>query len=300
MVRPARFGFNNETASSNAFQQAPKRGEAAQKIQTLALKEFDNFVQSLKEKGIQVLVMPDSVDPPKPDAIFPNNWFCSLPSGELVIFPMQAPNRREEKSDEILQRICKAFQVKDVEDWSEYEAENFFLEGTGSMIFDHEHKTVYACLSARTHKALFERFARAHGYRPIHFEALDEKGQPIYHTNVMMHIGQTYAVICLEAIKNKAERIRIAQELQSSDHEIIEISLSQVHQFAGNMLQVAGRQAEPFTIMSQTAFDSLTADQKQVLAIHSTLLPVAIPTIENIGGGSARCMIAEIFQDKKH
>lgn len=296
MVRPASFGFNAETAGNNAFQN--NLNQASADVQKRALEAFDQYVQKLRDHQIDVLVIEDTENPPKPDAIFPNNWFCTLPGGKVIVFPMYAHNRREEKRDEILQELASHYKVTDVEDWSEYEAENFFLEGTGSMIFDHENKTVYACLSARTHKPLLETFARAHGYRPIYFEASDEQGTPIYHTNVMMHIGTTYAVICLEAIKNKAERIRVAQELQDSGHEVISISLDQVHQFAGNMIQVMSTKGKPYTLMSQSALNSLSEQQREILSIHSQPLPIDISVIETVGGGSVRCMVAEIFLEK--
>lgn len=298
MVRPASFGFNSQTALNNAYQQNPGVDQPQATIQKQALEEFDRYVSTLRAHDIAVEVIQDSKTPPKPDAIFPNNWFCTLPSGKVIIFPMFAANRREEKREEILQTLKNQYHVSDFEDWSEYEAENFFLEGTGSMIFDHPNKTVYACLSARTHKPLLETFARAHGYKPIYFNASDAKGTPIYHTNVMMHIGTTYAVICLESIKNKAERIRIAQELQRSGHEVIQITLDQVAHFAGNMLQVESKSGKSYILMSQSAFDILSSEQKQILSIHSEPLAVDISTIETVGGGSARCMVAEIFLQK--
>jgi len=294
MVRPASFGFNSETAANNAYQQNPDK-ELANSIQKRALEEFDRYVAALRTHDIAVEVIEDSKIPPKPDAIFPNNWFCTLPSGKVIIFPMFAPNRREEKREEILQILKSRYKFSDFEDWSEYEAENFFLEGTGSMIFDHPGKCVYACLSARTHKPLLETFARAHGYRPVFFTASDHKGVPIYHTNVMMHIGTTYAVICLESIKNQAERIRIKQELQRSGHEVIPITLDQVAHFAGNMLQVQSKTGKSYTLMSRSAWNILSSEQQQTLSVHSEPLVVDIPTIEKTGGGSARCMVAEIF-----
>jgi len=298
MVRPASFGFNPETALSNAYQKQ-LQGIDPETIEQSALQEFDQYVATLRSVGIDVLVIQDRKEPVKPDAVFPNNWFCTLPGGQVILFPMLAANRREEKQDEILQQIKDHYKVSDFEDWSEYEAENFFLEGTGSMIFDHPNKTVYACLSERTHKPLLETFARAHGYRPVHFMATDAGGKAIYHTNVMMHIGATYAVICLQSIRNQAERIRISQELTTSGHEIIDITLEQVKAFAGNMLQVQNKSGLPYTLMSETAYQSLTPEQKHILQIHSQLLPVAIPTIESVGGGSARCMVAELFLSKK-
>ncbi|HTN38332.1 MAG TPA: arginine deiminase-related protein [Arachidicoccus sp.] len=297
MVRPAAFGFNTETAANNVFQQKISAGQEA--LSSQAIQEFDRYVQTLREHKIDVCVIEDSAVPVKPDAIFPNNWFCTMPDGKIIVFPMFAPNRREEKRDAILLQLSHDFKVTDVEDWSEYEAENFFLEGTGSMIFDHENKTVYACISARTHNSLLDTFARSHGYRVVSFHAKDENGAPIYHTNVMMHIGDTYCVICLDSIQDEAQRIRVSQELSAAGHEIIPISLAQVRAFAGNMLQVKNSEGEKFTLLSQKAFESLTGEQKDILGIHTRLLPMAIPTIETIGGGSARCMVAEIFLERK-
>ncbi|ANI89714.1 amidinotransferase [Arachidicoccus ginsenosidimutans] len=298
MVRPAGFGYNAETADNNTFQHN-ETSISATNISKKAVEEFDAFVKLLREKNIDVTVVEDSATPVKPDAVFPNNWFCTLPDGKLIVFPMFAANRREEKRDDILQQITHDFSVSDVEDWSEYEADNFFLEGTGSMIFDHANKTVYACISPRTHKALFERFAKTHHYKPIIFSAKDENDVPIYHTNVMMHIGESYAVVCLDAIKNETEKIYIAQTLREAGHEIIPISFEQMNAFAGNMIQVRNKFGEPFTILSKTGFDSLTLEQKYILSVHTNLLPVNISTIETIGGGSARCMIAEIFLERK-
>lgn len=297
MVRPASFGYNNETAANNVFQQ--KINASTAQISRQAVQEFDQFVAILEKNQLDVLVIEDSASPIKPDAIFPNNWFCTMPSGKIIVFPMYAPNRREEKSDELLVTLTEKFKTTDVEDWSEYEADNFFLEGTGSMIFDHENKIVYACLSDRTHKALFETFSRNHGYRAIHFLAKDENGAPIYHTNVMMHIGETYAVICLDAIKDETERIWVSQNLSESGHEVIPITQKQVRHFAGNMIQVKNKHQKKYTILSQSAYDHLTTAQIEILSIHSHLLPVDIQTIETIGGGSARCMVAEVFLERK-
>ncbi|WP_205569555.1 citrulline utilization hydrolase CtlX [Arachidicoccus soli] len=297
MVRPASFGFNTETAVNNAFQGKETR-LSPQEIAQKAIAEFDKAVEILRAQQIEVLVIQDTEKPPKPDAVFPNNWFCTLPTGKIVLFPMFAPNRREEKRDDILQQLMGDFKVRDVEDWSEFEAENFFLEGTGSMIFDHENMVVYACISSRTHKSLFEKFAHAHGYQPIHFLSKDEKNIPIYHTNVMMHIGESYAVICLDSIKNKTERIYVSQQLTESGHEIIPITQEQVRHFAGNMMQVKNKNGKKYTILSQTAFDALSTEQKDIFAFHTQLLPIPIETIETFGGGSARCMVAEIFLQK--
>jgi len=297
MIRPAAFGFNAETAANNVFQSTPT--ESNQHVQQKALEEFDSFVDTLRKKNIEVIVVQDTNTPAKPDAIFPNNWFCTLQDGTLAVFPMYAANRRIEKRDDMLQTLVQQYQTRDVEDWSEYEAESLFLEGTGSMIIDHEHKIIYACLSPRTNKNVLERFANAHNYRVITFSSKDEGGVDVYHTNVIMHIGETYAVICLESIPDELERIAVSQALIATGHEVIPITLEQVHAYAGNMLQVKNNKGEKFTVLSKAAFKALTKEQKDVLKVHTKLLPIDITTIETVGGGSVRCMMAEIFLKKK-
>lgn len=297
MIRPAAFGYNTETAANNVFQ---SKSELSQKdIQQKAEEEFDAFVNTLRKKNIEVIVVQDTAKPIKPDAVFPNNWFCTLQDGTLAVFPMYAPNRRNEKRDDMLQQLVQQYNTRDVEDWSEYEAESLFLEGTGSMIIDHEHKIIYACLSPRTNKTVLEKFAHAHGYKAITFYSKDENGVEVYHTNVIMHIGETYAVICLESITDEIERIAVSQLLTSTGHEIIPISLQQVHDYAGNMLQVKNSKGDKYTILSKKAHKSLTKEQRDILKVHTNLLPVDITTIETIGGGSVRCMLAEIFLEKK-
>jgi hypothetical protein len=297
MVRPASFGFNAETAQNNVFQ---KKVQTSQKeIQQKAVEEFDKFVTTLRKKGIDVIVYEDTAKPVKPDAVFPNNWFCTLEDGTVAVFPMYAPNRRIEKRNDLLEMLVDKYKVRDVEDWSEYEAESLFLEGTGSMIIDQEYKVIYACISPRTNKTVLEKFAQAHAYKAMLFSSKDENGTDIYHTNVIMHLGETYAVICLESITSETERIAVSQLLISTGHEVVPISLQQVHAFAGNMLQVKNAKGEKFTILSKSAYNSLTNEQKNILQTHSTLLPIDITTIETIGGGSTRCMMAEIFLEKK-
>jgi len=297
MIRPAAFGYNAETAANNVFQSQSQL--SANDVQQKAAQEFDAFVETLRKKNIEVIVVQDTAEPIKPDAIFPNNWFCTLQDGTLAVFPMYAANRRIEKRDDMLQVLTGEYKTRDVEDWSEYEAESLFLEGTGSMIIDHEHKLIYACLSPRTNKVVLEKFAYAHGYRAITFYAKDENGIEVYHTNVIMHLGETYAVICLESITDGIERIAVSQLLTTTGHEIIPITLKQVHAYAGNMLQVKNAKGKNFTILSKQANKALTKEQKDILKIHTNLLPIDINTIETIGGGSVRCMMAEIFLEKK-
>jgi len=298
MVRPAAFGFNEETAADNSFQQKIST-LTHDNIQHAVLKEFDGFVEAMLRKGIDVIIIDDTADPPKTDAIFPNNWFLTLPGGSLSVFPMFASSRRPEKRDDILQQLNNEFEVSCFTDWSELEAEGFFLEGTGSMVMDHDNKIIYACLSQRTHLSAIEKFSQINDYRAISFEATDKNGKAIYHTNVMLCIGKDFAVVGDKCFNDEFEWIAVSQLLRSTGHENIPISQKQVSAFAGNMLQVKNNKEEPFLVMSKTAFDSLTKKQRSQLQKFNELLPVNIPTIETIGGGSARCMMAEIFLERK-
>ncbi|RZK40107.1 MAG: amidinotransferase [Hymenobacter sp.] len=290
MVRPAAFGYNAETAANNSFQVK----DANLNLEKV-LQEFDGFMQQLQQAEVEVIVVNDTIEPQKPDAVFPNNWFCTLPNGKLVLFPMFASNRRLERVPEIITQLKEKLGVNEVEDWTAFERDNMFLEGTGSMVIDHNSKTIYACLSPRTNKILLEKFAAANGYKTIAFTANDEQGQPIYHTNVMMHVGDGYAVICLEAITDEAEREAVVESLKATNHTIIDITYEQMNHFAGNMLQVMSKTGQKITVMSQSAYTSLLPLQIETLMTFSQLLPVAITTIETTGGGSARCMMAEVF-----
>ncbi len=296
MVRPAAFGFNAETAANNYFQSNPDIDK--EELQQKAVAEFDNMVQTLRSHDINVLVIEDTKEPAKPDAIFPNNWLSTSPDGNVFVYPMYAPNRRIEKRDEILQRLTKEFVVKDLQDWSEYEAEGRFLEGTGSMIIDYENKMIYACVSQRTSLSVLEKYATTNGFQAIVFLATDKNGMPVYHTNVVMALGENFCVLCEEAIEEEWELIAVRQLLESTHHTIIAITRDQMHQFAGNMLQVKNNNGEKLLIISQTAFNSLRKEQKELLEAYSTLLPIAVPTIEDVEGGSVRCMMAEIFLEK--
>ena len=297
MVRPAAFGFNTQTAANNYFQSNP--AVSNDEIQQNALIEFDNMVQTLRSHDITVLVIEDSKEPPKPDAIFPNNWLSTSPDGIVSVFPMYAPNRRTEKRDEILEQLARQFIIRDVQDWSEYEAEGRFLEGTGSMVINYDNKMIYACMSERTSLPVLEKYAAANNYQAIAFLATDKNGMPVYHTNVMMALGEDFCVLCEEAIEEEWELIAVRQLLESTGHSIIAITREQMHQFAGNMLQVKNNNNEKFLVMSQTAFNALRKEQKQMLEAFATLLPIAVPTIEEVEGGSVRCMMAEIFLERK-
>ena len=296
MVRPAAFGFNEETAANNYFQTNPGIGKEV--LQQKALAEFDNMVQLLRNEEVDVLVMEDTKEPPKPDALFPNNWLSTSPNGTVSVFPMYAPNRRAEKRDDILQQLARHFVVKDVQDWSEYEAEGRFLEGTGSMVIDHDNKMIYAAVSERTNLSVLEKYAATNNYQAIVFLATDKNGQPVYHTNVMMALGSAFCVLCEEAIEEEWELIAVRQLLESTGYTIIAITREQMHAFAGNMLEVKNKKAENVLVLSQTAFDSLRKEQKQMLEAFAELLPVPVPTIEQVEGGSVRCMMAEVFLEK--
>lgn len=293
MVRPAAFGFNIETAANNYFQSKPAISK--EELQEKALAEFDNMVQTLRSHDMEVLVIEDTKEPPKPDAIFPNNWLSTSPGGKLNVYPMYAPNRRIEKRDDILQEIGNQFIIQEVQDWSEYEVEGRFLEGTGSMIIDYENRMIYASISERTSLPLLEKYAATNNFQAIVFLATDKNGKPIYHTNVMMALGEDFCVLCEEAIEEEWELIAVRQLLESTNHSIIAISREQMHCFAGNMLQVKNKKGEKFLVLSKAAFDSLRKEQKEMLEAYSTLLPIAVPTIEEVEGGSVRCMMAEIF-----
>ena len=297
MVRPASFGFNEETSVNNYFQSNSALSKEA--VQQKALLEFDNMVQVLRDHAVTIVVIEDTKLPTKPDAVFPNNWLSTSPEGVVNVFPMYAPNRRIEKRDEILKQVASEFIVKELQDWSEYEAESRFLEGTGSMVVDYDNKMIYAAVSERTSLAVLEKYAGVNGFQAIVFLATDKNGMPVYHTNVVMALGENFCVLCEEAIEEEWELIAVRQLLESTNHTVIPITREQMHAFAGNMLQVKNNKEEKLLIMSQTAYNSLRKEQRQMLEAYSTLLPIAIPTIEEVEGGSVRCMMAEIFLEKR-
>lgn len=297
MIRPACFGYNGETAADNHFQHLPEKDNPS--VQEQALAEFDQMVSMLRAADIEVLVMEDDPTPAKPDAIYPNNWISTNPEGKIFIYPMCAPSRRPEKRDDIPEMLARDFSVTDVQDWSEFEAEGRFLEGTGSMVMDHSSKLIYAAVSERTSLSVLEKFAATNGYHAIVFLATDAEGRPIYHTNVMICLGDGFCVLCEEAIEEEWELIAVRQLLESSGHTIIPISREQMNAFAGNMLALKNKIGENILVLSQAAFASLKPKQRSMLDAYARLLPVPVPTIEKTGGGSVRCMMAEIFLEKK-
>lgn len=298
MIKPAAFGYNAETAENNYFQ-SEITDKSESEILQIAQQQFDAFTKNLEDSGVEVICVHDTPEPIKPDAVFPNNWFCTLPNGKLIVFPMYAENRRREIREDVLQMLKDKYIVSGYEDWTDRIAQEKFLESTGSIIFDHNHKIAYACLSQRTNEELFKAFCEQQGYEAVAFQASDKESREIYHTNVLMNVGETYAVICLEAIDTVKDQIKVADSLRKTGHALINISYEQMEHFAGNMLQVRNAENEKFTVLSQTAYHSLTTEQKQKLKKHTRLLPVDISMIETIGGGSVRCMMAEIFLMKK-
>ncbi|WP_282036859.1 citrulline utilization hydrolase CtlX [Saccharicrinis aurantiacus] len=297
LIRPANFGYNTETASSNAFQNNVEL--SPNQIKDKSLLEFDEVVKQLRENFINVIVFDDTISPIKPDAIFPNNWASYHHDGKVLLYPMAAPNRRLERRMDIINSLSKEFEISEMIDLSHHEKKGKYLESTGSIIFDHVNKIAYACLSDRTNKELLLEVCDLLKYKPIHFNALDDKNKAIYHTNVMMCITENTAIVCLESIKDASEKKIVTDSLTESGHEIIDISLKQVKALAGNMLGVINKMGDRILVMSKSAHESLNTDQINNISEHSKILPLDVSTIEKIGGGSIRCMIAEIFLQKK-
>jgi hypothetical protein len=297
MVRPASFGFNEQTASSNSFQN--ESVTEAKQVHQLALVEFDAMVQILRDNAIEVIVLEDTIEPRKPDALFPNNWMSLHEDGKLVLYPMLAPNRRLERRHEFVQILRDKFEVKDILDFSDRERKGQIVEGTGSLIFDHVNKIAYASRSERTSEPLAIEICKALGYNPILFDAVDEGGLPIYHTNVLMCVGEKFAILCLDAIRKEEDQDIVLNSLASTGHKVIAISYAQLKAFAGNMLEMQSSKGEPFVLLSQTAFHSLLPGQIDAITQFADLLPIRIDTIESHGGGSVRCMVGGIHTPKR-
>ena len=290
MIRPLHFIFNAETAVNNSFQ---KKGDQ-EKVTEKAIQEFDAFVKTLREQDIEVNVVEDSADPHTPDAIFPNNWISLHESGVYCLYPMFAPNRRMERKQEVLDLIRRKFHYSHLFDFTHYESQNLFLEGTGSMVLDREKRIAYACLSPRTDLRVFEDFCKKLNYQPVSFHAVDGTGQQIYHTNVMMCVADRFVVICMDSIPDPEEKKEVTQHILLSGKEMITISMDQMNQFAGNMLQLENIRKEKILVMSSAAWHSLHAEQQEKLSGYNRILHASLEHIETNGGGSARCMIAEL------
>jgi hypothetical protein len=295
MIRPVDFKFNEQTAGNNKFQIASAQDD----VQTQALKEFDGFVELLRQNDVDVTVIDDTLQPETPDSIFPNNWVSFHEDGSVYLYPMFSENRRLERRKEILDELKLKFEVNHIGDLSFYEMQHAFLEGTGSMVLDRNNKIAYACLSVRTDQEVLNNFCMLTGYEPVSFQAVDGSNFPIYHTNVMMCIGDRFAVICLDSISDPEEKLNISVSLTSSGKEIIEISLEQMNHFAGNMLQVSNKEDESLLVMSEQAYLSLHHDQITALEKYCKIIYAPLYTIEKNGGGSARCMLAEVHLPEK-
>lgn len=300
MIEPVDFRFNSQTAVNNYFQTKPEDDSTAQ---DKALKEFRGMVAKLREHGVNVVVLQDTLDPHTPDSIFPNNWISFHENKMIALYPMFAKNRRvERREDDVLALLEeKGFEAEEIMDYSSAEEDNVFLEGTGSIILDRVNKIAYACVSPRTDEELFYEFCEDFEYEPVLFEAnhtVDNERKQIYHTNVMMCVGDEYAVIALSTIDDKTEKEFVINKLTSSGKEIIDITEEQMHQFAGNMLQVGGIGNSKYLVMSENAYNSLTQEQIDQIEKFNPIIKVDINTIETLGGGSARCMMAEVFLPK--
>ena len=292
MIRPSHFGPNAQTAVSNQFQRTPSHSDAESSVQ--ALREFDGVVTALIRVGVHVIVVPDLPDRSTPDAVFPNNWVSTHNDGTAVLYPMAAGNRRAERRPDLLKRIAAEgrFELRRVIDLSWLEQAGSFLEGTGSLVLDRLHGTAFAARSARTHQSALDEFSRLAGYRIVAFDARLGAGE-VYHTNVLMSLGQHFAILCSEAIQGAAVRRAVCAELKAAKRSLIEVSADQVRHFAANCLEVDSA-GGPVLVLSETARKSLRAAQMRVLARHAALLPVDFATLERVGGGGVRCMLAEI------
>jgi len=294
MIRPAGFESNPLTAASNRFQ---GKSPLAPDVQhATALREFDGLVDNLRNAGIEVIVIDDTPEPHTPDAIFPNNWISMHADGRVVIYPMEAENRRTERRDDVIDYLVSdgGRLVSEVIDLSDHEANGHFLEGTGSMVLDRANRIAYACVATRTHLDPLGDFAQRMGYDVVAFDAVDSNGVQIYHTNVLMNVGEKLAVICDEAIPRADQREAVLARLRETGHEVVHLSYEQLDAFAGNMLELRNDNGERVIAMSQTAYNSLNEEQRATLAANGRVVSAAIDTIESSAGGSVRCMLAEV------
>ncbi len=298
MVRPANFGYNSETAENNAFQNA-ETNLTANEIKDLARSEFDNMVKCLRELGVRVYVFEDTLTPAKTDAVFPNNWFSSHLEGKIFLYPMFSPNRRNERREDIITNLAKEYEFQVDRELLKFESEEKYLEGTGSMILDRPNKIIYACYSIRTNPEVLRAYGDKIGYKVVGFNATDSDGIPYYHTNVIMALGEHIATICTVSIEDLDQRKALCASLSNSGKIIVHLSREQILAFAGNMLEVKGDDDKNLLVMSSAAHKSLQEEQLNIINLYNKIVHLPLGTIEQFGGGSARCMIAEIFLPKK-
>jgi hypothetical protein len=295
MIKPVAFDFNAETAVNNAFQQTGGNANAQQRAEI----EFDGFVEALTAAGVDVTVVRDTPVPHTPDSIFPNNWISFHQDGALILYPMYAANRRAERKAHVVAAIASKFEIDRCIDFSGEEAGGRFLEGTGSMVLDRANAVAYACLSPRTDERLFHEWCERIGFTGISFRSVDAQGGEIYHTNVMMCVADRYAVICSESIRDSEERRAVLEQLTKNGKHLVEIGYDQMNRFAGNMLQVENASGQTLLVMSSQAYAALTAEQIKTLEAFNPILHADLTAIETNGGGSARCMMAEVFLPSK-
>ena len=299
MVRPVRFRMNEETVVNNYFQE--EMDLKNEEINRQAQQEFDAFVHKLREVGVKVIGVDDIYEQNTPDSVFPNNWITFHQNGNVAIYPMFAENRRRERREDILDKVEEeGFLIENVYDYTDAEQENIFLEGTGAMVLDRVHRKAYCALSPRADEELFIEFCEDFEYTPVIFKAyqeVDGKQVPIYHTNVMMALGEDFAIVCLDTITDKSERKNLLHHLKEDKKEIISITPEQMCQYAGNMLQVQGKDST-YLVMSDAAYNALTPQQIQTIKKYTQILHSNLETIETCGGGSARCMLAEVFNPR--
>jgi hypothetical protein len=291
LIKPVKFAFNAETAVNNSFQSQQATADA----QARAVREFESLAEMLLAQGVDLTVIEDTPEPHTPDSVFPNNWISFHENGKAYLYPMFASNRRLERKQHVIDAIRKKFDLKETIDLSGHENDNRFLEGTGSMVLDRDNRIAYACLSPRTDSTVLQEFCALEKYSPVPFTAVDNEGQPIYHTNVMMCVADRFVVACLDSIPAPQEKEALRAAVQASGKELVLIDMDQLAHFAGNMLQVLNTKGEALLVMSTQAYKSLTAAQLAQLEKYNPVFHSDITTIETNGGGSVRCMLAEIF-----
>ncbi len=298
MIRPDHFGYNPQTAVSNPFQHKPKEmHKTTEEIRTAAIKEFKKMVKKLKKNGLDVLVLPSRADVITPDAVFPNNWFSTHQDGKVVLYPLLTPNRRLERQEEALLALLKKAGIIAPEtiDLTKDEDDGLILESTGSMIFDRVHKVAFAMESPRTIQEEFNKWCKVMGYEGVFISIKKSHVKEVYHTNINMCIGSEFAVVCLDVLASEKEKERLRKKITVLGRKCIEITLDQVYQFCGNILELQSKDGEKFVAMSETAKKAFTKEQISCLEKYGKILSFAIPTIEEIGGGGVRCMMGEIF-----
>lgn len=298
MIRPVRFNYNVQTAESNVHQ-SKLEGKTSTEINQLALNEFDNMVDVLRMHGINVIVISDTLEPETPDSIFPNNWMAFHECGKVFTFPMEAPNRRAERRPDIFFRLKNelCYKIKSITDYSHHEYDGKFMEGTGSVVWDRTNNIAYASISSRTNKEVLNYYANDLDAEVVEFHAFEKNGSAVYHTNVVMCVADTFVVICLESISSDDEKQKLIDAFKKTNKKIIDISLEQMNAYAGNMLQLSSESGKKI-VMSEQAYKALSETQINQIEAECAIIQIPIYTIETLGGGSARCMMAEIFLNK--